>query len=298
MKKIAAVVVTFNPSKENVNKLVSILSPQVSQVYLIDNGSDDINFLDSNNTSLVNLIVLHKNMGIAEAQNIGINQAIKDRASHLVFFDQDSMIDDNMIEKLSFSFCQLSQQDKIGAVGPVFYDPEYNFVYPQIRLNRYIGRRRIIPKDNDQPIDVSFIISSGTFTSTAVMIDVGNMKSELFIDYVDTEWCLRATSKGYKFYAIPEIKMIHTIGDNKIKFLIWNLPVHSPWRRYFRMRNMYYLFGLSYIPLSLKIREFIINNLHQLLIIMSRESKFSYLKYWFKSQVDGITMIITGKINK
>lgn len=143
---------------------------------------------------------------------------------------------------------------------------------------------------------MSFIISSGTFTSAEAISDIGMMNEDLFIDYVDTEWCLRALDKEYKFYALPNVKMAHTIGDDKIKFLLWNLPVHSPWRRYFRMRNMYVLFSLHYVPLSMKIREFIVNSIHQILIILSRPNKISYIRYWMTSQIHGVKYLFTKKI--
>ncbi len=290
-----AVVVTFNPVKDNINRLIHDLLPQVSRIYIIDNGSKDPSFLISESNDAITFICLKDNVGIAEAQNIGIREAFKNAAEFFVFFDQDSSIEENMVNKLYLNFRKLSNNYKVGAVGPVFYNQKHGFIYPQIKLKKPFGRERIIPDEYSEPLSVSFIISSGTFTSRNVIEDVGLMNSDLFIDYVDTEWCLRASAMGYQFYALPEVKMMHSIGDNKIKFLRHNLPVHSPWRRYFRMRNMYILFSLNYIPLSLKVREFFINNAHQIIIILTQKNKLSYLKYWYKSQLDGIHLMHSKK---
>lgn len=295
MKNIIAVVVTYNPTI-NLGKLISSLENQVKKIIVVDNGSSKKEFLVDNSSTSIELITLPNNLGIAAAQNIGIIKGIEEKTDYFVFFDQDSQIKSDMIVGLQDSFEEISKSTKLAAVGPVFYDPDYNFIYPQIKLKPILGRERIIPSDNEDPIEVSFIISSGTFTSAEVINDIGLMNEELFIDYVDTEWCLRALDKKYKFYALPKVKMAHTIGDDKIKFLLWNLPVHSPWRRYFRMRNMYVLFSLKYVPFSMKFREFFINSAHQFLIIMSRPKKISYIRYWASSQIHGIRYLFTKKL--
>lgn len=295
MKNIVAVVVTYNPNS-NINKLINSLENQVGTIIVVDNGSSQKDFLNDTLSPSLEIIELPTNLGIAAAQNIGIVKGLAKKTDYFVFFDQDSQIENNMIASLHESFEEITKTAKLAAVGPVFYDPDYNFIYPQIKLKPIFGRERIIPTCEEYPIEVSFIISSGTFTSAEAISDIGMMNEDLFIDYVDTEWCLRALDKEYKFYALPNVKMAHTIGDDKIKFLLWNLPVHSPWRRYFRMRNMYILFSLHYVPLSMKIREFIVNSIHQILIILSRPNKISYIRYWMTSQIHGVKYLFTKKI--
>lgn len=133
------------------------------------------------------------------------------------------------------------------------------------------------------------------FTSVSVLDDIGTMNEDFFIDYVDTEWCLRALGHGYEIYADTNVCMKHTIGDNNIKFLVWKLPVHSALRRYYRMRNMYYLFGMKHVPFLMKCREFITNNIHQLLITLASKQKNHYIKYWVKSQCDGVKYFLTKR---
>lgn len=81
------------------------------------------------------------------------------------------------------------------------------------------------------------------------------MDESLFIDYVDTEWCLRAIAKGYKVYAATSAKMSHAIGDKAIKVLAWHVPVHSAFRRYYRLRNGLLLARMKHIPPLIKVRE-------------------------------------------
>jgi len=289
-----AVIIAFNPDQKNISTLIECLSAAVGHVWVVDNNSDcsfmQPSLLEKSNVTLVRL---DNNVGIAKAQNIGIEHAIGSNAKHIIFFDHDSKVTQDLILNLYQQYSILnSTHGDVAAVGPIFVDPRYSFIYPIIKLNSLGVRKRIVPTPGAEPFEASFIISSGTLTSVDVLEDVGLFREDFFIDYVDTEWCFRVLDKGYKLFVVPSAVMEHTIGDANIKFLMWKLPVHSAFRRYYRMRNMFYLFRLPYVPLLLKIREFITNNIHQLLIVLSSNNKTTYLKCWMKSFVDGIKILL------
>ena len=295
MPVIHAIIITFNPDKDNVLLLSSTLNQQVAHTWIIDNGSStDISkyFFSSPN---VTYLKLEENVGIAKAQNIGIVHGKEMKAEYFIFFDQDSTIGTDFVTGLYSSYSKLSRDKKIAAIGPIFEDSRFGFMYPQIKLNKFGVRERITPKYGSGPLLLSFIISSGMFTSVSVLDDIGTMNEDFFIDHVDTEWCLRALGHGYEIYADTNVCMKHTIGDNNIKFLVWKLPVHSALRRYYRMRNMYYLFGMKHVPFLMKCREFITNNIHQLLITLASKQKNHYIKYWVKSQCDGVKYFLTKR---
>lgn len=295
--EVGAIVVSYNPEYSRLLSLCDSLSKQVDVIILVDNGSN--NFISEKISIADNVIVisLRENQGIATAQNVGIKKIIDLGLKYVVFFDQDSIVPNGLIGCLKNNFIACSQHGhSVSAVGPIFFDYRFSFYYPQIVLNRFGVRNRLVLKPTDPVTEVSFIISSGMFTSVDVLNDVGFMTDELFIDYVDTEWCFRSLSKGYKIFAIPDACMEHAIGDNNIKFICWKLPVHSPFRRYYRMRNMFYLFKLPYIPFLLKLREFITNNIHQLIITITSDNKKAYLNSWFKALVDGIKIMFGSKL--
>ncbi|HFR6094685.1 TPA: rhamnosyltransferase, partial [Shigella flexneri] len=105
------------------------------------------------------------------------------------------------------------------------------------------------------PFKSSVTISSGTMVSKEVFEIVGMMDEELFIDYVDTEWCLRCLNYGILVHIIPDIEMVHAIGDKSVKICGINIPIHSPVRRYYRVRNAFLLLRKNHVPLLLSIRE-------------------------------------------
>jgi rhamnosyltransferase len=114
------------------------------------------------------------------------------------------------------------------------------------------------------------------------------MRENYFIDYVDTEWCIRAEAMGYKNYVSSKAVMKHAIGDNILKFKYFNVPVHSPFRRYYRVRNAFYMAKESHVPTLLVLREMLFNFIHQAILVTFEKQKMSYIKSYFRAIRDGI----------
>lgn len=87
--------------------------------------------------------------------------------------------------------------------------------------------------------------------------DVGRMDDSLFIDFVDTEWCIRARSRGYRVVGIPWVKMQHELGEEPIRALGRSYPMHSPVRHYYLFRNAVALLKRSYVPWTWKSTELV-----------------------------------------
>lgn len=288
---VFAIVVTFNPTLGHVQHLISALAEQVEKIILVDNGSANLADLRKacHGHAQLELVALPSNMGIASAQNTGLDVARAAGAQYLIFFDQDSVIAAQFVPSLRSAFVSLSLTQKVALVAPVFKDEQQGFFYPLIWLNRLGTRRKIFPTGNEtQAIPVSIAISSGSFTSLAVMDEIGGMRSDFFIDYVDIEWCLRAVHAGYALFAIPAVCMLHSIGERSIRFLWWRLPIHSEWRRYYRIRNGFLLLRLPHVPKILALRELLINVVYQFILILTQKNKILQLKHFLRGVRDGL----------
>lgn len=288
---VFAIIVTYNAMPAHVLRLTSSLAGQVDGIIVVDNGSANLAALRMlvEGDPRIALIALAQNMGIAFAQNAGIAHARQEKAQYLIYFDQDSLITEAFVQPLKAAFISLSASHKVALVAPVFKDEKNGFFYPLICLNRYGRRRRIIPTGHETaPIPVSIAISSGTFTSMAVMDEIGGMRSEFFIDYVDIEWCLRAVNAGYALFAIPAVCMLHSIGDRSIPFLKWRLVIHSEWRRYYRIRNGFWMLRLPHVPALLALREVSINIVHQGVLLLTQKNRTLQLKHFLRGVRDGL----------
>lgn len=249
-ENLAAVIVTYNPQREELKKLASLISKQVAKLYIVDNGSDVR--ISSCIEASTELIELCDNYGIAKAQNTGIDRAIKDGFTDFILFDQDSQPAENMVEQL-MTTRQLVQNSgvKVAAVGPLHIDQDdfSECVYVDTSKGSV---EKIIPSivrtSGNSFVSCDFLIASGCLISKESLDVVGFMEDDLFIDCVDIEWGYRALSKGLHCIAALEAKMYHKIGDKPLTILGRNLTTHSPIRHYYFYRNFYTLLKRSYIP--------------------------------------------------
>ena len=190
---------------------------------------------------------LPQNMGIAFAQNVGIQIARDSKASHVLTLDQDSAPDPKMVDALSV----IVEQQKgstypVAAVGPLLKDEATQIALPLFSYSS--GRKqRIIPSECSEVLEVEFLVSSGSLIAIQALREVGLMREELFIAYVDVEWCLRARASHYRIMVNCAATMKHNLGDRRIQLGNHLIPLHSPLRHFYLLRSGAYMQKLPYI---------------------------------------------------
>lgn len=261
--KIHAIVVTYNPELDVLSREFELVIPQVDKIWLIDNASssslatwvDDMGLHDK-----LELVQMPANLGLGAAQNTGIQLARAAGATHVLILDQDSQPMPDMVDRLLAASNQLQSAGvPVAAVAPVYADSATGPASGFVRLGWLDFKKQTVLPGQDV-VEADFVISSGSLIPVSVLDAIGPMDESLFIDHVDTEWCLRAQSKGYKLFGVPGARMVHTLGDRRTRiwFLRWrNVPYHSPFRYYYILRNSLLMQRRPYMPLKWRVAEFI-----------------------------------------
>lgn len=297
--KLAVVIVSFNPVWVELKSLVeNLISNHEVNVFIVDNNSNDAvaEFSLFPQTEMLTISFFPENVGIAAAQNHGLKLATSNDclADYIFLFDQDSQIESGFINNMLAAYQSLNDK-YIAAIGPIFSDSRYGFYYPIIEMSNNGFRTKINPQYLIHPFRASMLIASGMMINTVCLNKIGFMDETLFIDYVDTEWCLRAIAKGYSFYAIPNVRMKHAIGDDNIKLFKWRVPIHSSFRRYYRIRNSFYLLKLPHVPKLMSIREVFFSVIHQMILVFLGRDAKNQIKCLFRGVFDGLRFLCTKK---
>lgn len=245
MTKTVAIIVTYHPDIVVLRQLIERLDTQVAATVIVDNGSPSCIATAvagcSNNAVVVPLV---ENRGIAAAQNIGIAHAKDLNPDYAVLFDQDSSPEPGMIATLVDAAARLQASGaKVGCVGPVYVDPRQSTPPFFVRIRGVSLERILCTGEEAGPIPVDHLIASGSLFPMATLDAVGGMREDLFIDYVDIEWCERALVMGYQSYGVCAAVMHHSLGDDPIRFMGMQLPARSPLRHYYMFRNAVRLYG-------------------------------------------------------
>lgn len=285
---VVAVLVTYNPDVVLFKNVVSNITRQVDRLIVIDNNSLNTSKLIQciEGADSITYKSLSTNIGLAAAQNMAMSIAKGYKASHVILFDQDSLIPESFILKLLE--CEknlLAKGEKVAAVGPSFFDPVSGQLYPATLYKGPFIKRIAL---SEEPVQATFIIASGCLIRMNVLDDVGFMRDELFIDYIDVEWSLRAQAKGYGVYITPQARMAHTIGDRRLSIFGRTISVHSPLRRYYLVRNSFLMLRLDYIPWGYKLRELVFNFVRTGVGFCTATQKMVFCKYFSMALRDGL----------
>ena len=246
---VVATIVLYHPDFGLLENLLKSLNGQVDGVVAVDNTP----YLSSATMPLlsrfsypISYVPLGENRGIAEAQNIGIREGILRGCSHVLLLDQDSTLPAGMVQKLLAAEGELLRAGKkIAAVGPQYIDEKTGIPSFAIRYRElWVDRIRLDPHSS-VPVETDILIASGSIIRAIALESVGMMRSDLFIDFVDTEWALRARSMGYKCYCVPDTVMMHSVGDVAVQAFGRKVYLHSDLRKYYRVRNAMYLLRLQ-----------------------------------------------------
>jgi rhamnosyltransferase len=241
--RVCAIIVTYQPEAPILARLIKALSHQTHDIIIVDNSPSAFPSLEHDqkiNGVKIEYIPLDRNMGIAYAQNVGIEWAIKRSGQYVLLMDQDSVPDKSMVKNLLAAFNDQKNIDQnLIAAGPVYIDPR-NLSKSSFITSKFGFPCRSTPTESTGSISAAFLISSGSLILVSKLLEVGGMNSNYFIDHVDTEWCFRAKSKGYTLIGQPSAIMQHALGDQikKVWILGWkSVAYHSPLRDYYMFRN-------------------------------------------------------------
>ena len=241
--KIAVVVVLFNPSESDIQNVRGLSSAYDGAI--IDNSEKPFSELAT--IGRMRYVCNKRNLGIAEAQNIGIRLILEqDIYSHIVFLDQDSRLPLSYPQDMVSEFCTLkSIYPRLAILGPTVNNKETGEEYKSV-IHKY-------STDGNGFSQRRHIISSGSCIPAEVLKDVGGMDSSMFIDYVDFEWCWRAEDKGYVCGLTDRIHISHKVGKRELSFGKYKVIVSSPFRYFYQYRNYLWLIRKKYVPLQWKI---------------------------------------------
>jgi rhamnosyltransferase len=280
---VCAIIVTFNPGSTFPEHLKRIQT-QVSEVMIVDNASseDPKDILKGVLGPSVTLIQNPDNYGIAVALNQGIQRAESLGYPWVVLFDQDSDIDENLIEELCATYQSIPDNQDIAIIGPEFRDI--------LKSSRKPSARKDAEADWTE---VKRLITSGSLMPVSLFKNIGQFREDLFIYYVDNEYCFRAQQLGYRLIKTVKPLMTHTYGTpTKHRYFFTEKWVknYSPSTCYYIMRNYtIFLRDCDQLPLFKWFpRSFfrMLKNARPILFFES--SKFAKISSLIQGWVDGI----------
>lgn len=233
MCKVAAIIVSYNPDS-NLFDSINLLLNQVEKVIIVDNGSKEkyVKYIKSINEDKIEIILNKENLGVATALNIGVRKALENGYEWILTMDQDSKASPDMVKKMFNVYNSINREERkdILSIFPNFVDERIQSIEENSNMNSY------------EYVDAD--ITSGNLLRAEVFDKVGFFDDSLFIDLVDTDFCMRLNEENIKMIKVRDAILYHSLGESqsvKSIFGKFNTSNHSALRRYYMTRNRFYI---------------------------------------------------------
>lgn len=257
---IPAATVTYHPDTDWPDRLAA-LCREHSRIVVVDNSTrpDAQTFVATAIAACpgATLLSLPDNPGIGAALNLAFKTLDAEGHARVVAYDQDSTPTAGFVVAITTTADANPRAAVIGAnwTDPRRPDSPALFLRsgPPLRL----GFSRV-PATCDLD-GLICVITSGSLFDLTVWRSIDGFTADLFLDLVDTDYCLRARRAGYDIAASAAARLSHHRGDKRPVRLLGRefYPAHMPlFRLHCLARNRILLFRRhGFRPLAWTIYE-------------------------------------------
>lgn len=220
LRQIAGVVVLYNPALWVVANIRSYLD-QVGELFVVDNSERSAPEVVSQLALMPRLTYLANgsNLGVARALNIGAERAVAAGYCRLLTMDQDSSAMPGMVAAL-LSCLDGEAGNAVGLAAPF--------------LATWKDER---PPESPACQPVLTAMTSGSLLDLRAYQKAGPFADELFIDFVDIEYCLRLQRTGFKVLRANCAILKHNVGSKIALPGGFAVTSHDAIRKYYKTRN-------------------------------------------------------------
>lgn len=294
MKKYSAIIVTFFPNIEKLINMIELLVSEKVHVVVVNNTPlNDLKLEIRCNNKNFNIINNNRNLGIAKAQNIAIKFLLEKSIYATFFFDQDSQLDNQLLTNLKKGLSPM-----INIVAPVILDKNTSREIPSLRVNKIgLSYKKFCIK-NTEIQKTELVISSGLLIKMDMFEKIGFFDEEMFIDYVDFEWCFRSLYFGEKIYVVPNAILKHKIGKGVITFFFLKTNSHNPMRTYYKIRNPLILLKRKHVPFLWAIKEILLSIKCLIIQIIVDKQRLLHARKGISGLKDGFIVNFQNKKSK
>lgn len=238
----ATIIVTYNRSQKLVKAVNSHLSQTIKpqEIIIIDNASNDMtnSLFEKGGVFYANATItyhrLTSNIGGSGGFQKALEKAVSSGVDWVLFGDDDAYFAPDYVERLYDEYLSLNSSDNIGVLtGTIqkFSNHELELgSRSKIRNANYVLLSPLTVGEYETNTNIDVFTFVGPMIKTKVIQSVGNIQSDYFIHYDDSEFSLRIKEQGFKSINIANAIVYHDSEGAK------QLPIRD-WRLYYDIRN-------------------------------------------------------------
>ncbi|MFH1173297.1 MAG: glycosyltransferase family 2 protein [bacterium] len=235
MSKVFIIIVNYNGQKYLPALLASLARQTLkAAIILVDNASTDnsVVFVGKDYPE-VKIIKNQKNLGFAQGNNIGIEQAIKEGADYIALLNQDTRVEpdwlaklvDKMEEDKSIASCQPTilmwpDKNKINSLGNEIHFLGFGFTK---------GNGQALDFSANRQTKITYCSGAACLLSVEALKKVGLFDEKLFMYQEDLDLGWRFRLAGYLNVLVPEAVVYHEYHFSQAKYKYYYMERNRHW---------------------------------------------------------------------
>jgi rhamnosyltransferase len=259
---INAIIVAFNPNIKNLQKLIESLF-LLDLVVLFKNSEFELTVKNSN----LKVIQSLKNIGTGGAYNYCLNH-LTENCEYVLILDQDTLLEESCLSQYNIEALELSKTKKHFMISPVEIDM-YGVYHGWGSLKGCLTNS-------------TEVRASGMFV-TKKTFEIVKFDDNLFLDYVDWDFCWRAVS-SIELFILKSLKakVYHELGSPFYSHWGNRYNTMAPIRIYFQIINAKKMFFKKNVALCKRI------------LLLIRIFKLFFISWIYKDFLKRYKYIIYG----
>ena len=198
------------------------------EVFVVDNASEDgsVAMVEREFPS-VRIVVNHKNLGFAAANNLALERA---RGRYVLLLNSDTIVLDGALQK---TVRVADERPRAGVLGCRILNPDRslqpscfqdhrlsNLVLYMTHLralfpaSRVFGKERMGWWNHADERDVEVVTGAFMLVRKETIDEVGGLDEQFFMYCEETDWCRRIRQAGWKVLFTPEAQIVHLKGGS------------------------------------------------------------------------------------
>lgn len=243
IRSLSVVIVNWNLKSDTIDCIQSLLSAgaRIERIIVVDNGSSDGSaeaFRECFGPGL-KIIETRQNIGLAAANNLGIENALAAGAEYLLILNNDTWVDANFFVALESG---LSAHPEVSIFSPViFYADQPEKIWylgdrliPGTMLTLNSHRGKPLKPGSPEVIPVDFVSGCAMLIHRKVFDAIGGFDASFFMYGEELDFCWQARLAGYRLATVTKASMWHKISASARKI--------SPRAEYLRIRNQIWVY--------------------------------------------------------
>jgi rhamnosyltransferase len=220
LEELVVIYLAYHPSEEDLS-YVRALASETRVVVVSNSGLHDFGM------NVSKAAIFEENVGVGAGYNAGLDLARGLNARYVMFHDQDSRVDRATLESA------LSRLKRIES-------SEHQSVLSLNPRDIQTGTSRTARFTKP-------VMQFSGLLANISLFDKNAFSAELFVDFVDSDWCWR-TSSDVAIFRDAQLSIGHNLGSGTRTLFGLEYSLPSPTRYFFQARNLVVLTGRTYVP--------------------------------------------------